>query len=241
MRYHFATLALALSVPLAAPAFAQAAVPVPILPEGAVLDVVATGRIAKVPDIATLRAGVVTQAPTAAAALAENASRMERVIAALRTAGIAPRDIATANVGLAPQYRYVENQPPTITGYQATNTVAVKFRDIAKSGSALDALVRAGANQIDGPQLAIDQPDAALDAARVAAVKLARARADLYAQAAGLRVERIVAIGEEGENRGDSPRPPMLYARVQSADAATTVMAGETEISATVTVRFLLK
>lgn len=239
MRIHFATLALAAFASAAAmPAAAENA---PILPDAALLDVVATGIVSRTPDIATLRAGVVTQAPTAAAALGENATRMERVVAALRAAGIAPRDIATSNVSLSPQYRYAENQPPAITGYQATNTVAVKFRDIAKSGAALDALVKAGANQIDGPQLAIDQPDAALDAARVDAIKRARARAELYAQAAGMRVERIVAIGENGENAGEGPRPPVIQARAMSADAATAVLPGETNVSVTVMVRFVLK
>lgn len=243
MRYQFATLALVAlaSAPLAAPVAAQGVSGVPILPDGAVLDVVATGQVTRTPDVATLRAGVVTQAPTAAAALGENATRMERVVAALRAAGIAPRDIATASVGLQPQYRYAENQPPAITGYQATNTVLVKFRDIAKSGTALDALVKAGANQIEGPQLTIDQPEAALDAARVDAIKRARARADLYAQAAGLRVDRIVSIGEASENDG-GPRPPVLYARAaKAADASTEIMPGEAELTATVTVRFLLK
>ena len=69
----------------------------------------------------------------------------------------------------------------------------------------------------------------------------ARARADLYAKAAGLRVDRIVAIGEGGENRGDGPRPPVLYARAAKADATTEVLPGQTELSATVIVRFLLK
>lgn len=238
MRHLIATLALG---SIALPAAAQS-VPTPILPDATVLEVSATGRVTRVPDVASLRAGVVTQAPTAAAALSENAQRMERVVAALRSAGIATRDIATSNVGLSPQYRYADNQPPAITGYQASNTVSVKFRDIAKSGAALDALVKAGANQIDGPQMSIDQPDAALDAARADAVKQARARAELYAQAAGMRVERIVSISEEGENRGDSPRPPVMYARnAMAAEASTPVLAGETEVSATVAVRFLLK
>jgi uncharacterized protein YggE len=167
---------------------------------------------------------------------------MERVVAALRGAGIATRDITTSSVGLSPQYRYADNQPPVITGYQATNTVSVKFRDIARSGAALDALVKAGANQIDGPQMSVDQPEAALDQARVEAVKLARARAELYAQAAGLRVDRVVSIDEHGEDRGGSPRPPVMYARAEMAsDARTQVLPGETEISATVNVRFLLK
>lgn len=223
-----------------APALAQN-MDTPILPDAAVLDVVATGEVSRVPDVATLRAGVVTQAATAAAASSENAARMARVVAALKAAGIAQRDIATASVSLSPQYRYTDGQPPAITGYQASNTVAVTFRDVAKSGPALDALVKAGANQIDGPQMSIAQPEAALDEARAQAVTRARARAEIYAKAAGMRVDRIVAIGEQGENRGNQPRPPVVYARAMKADAETQVLAGETEISATVTVRFLLK
>ncbi|MDB5696574.1 MAG: rane protein [Sphingomonas bacterium] len=223
-----------------AAAFAQAEPGVQMVPvAGTVLDVSAQGRVSRVPDVATIRAGVVTQAVTAAAALADQASAMSRVLAALRRAGVQPRDIATANVGLSPQYRYVENQPPQITGYQATNTVAIRFRDVARAGGILDALVAAGANQIDGPSLTVDQPDAALDEARTEAIKIARARAELYAQAAGLRVRRIISIAEAGVSSG-GPRPPVVYARIAAADARTEIAAGEAELSVSVQVRFLL-
>ena len=212
----------------------------PMIPAaGTVLDVSAEGRTTRVPDVATIRAGVVSQAATAAAALSDNAQRMNRVLAALKKAGVAPRDIATASVGLSPQYRYAENQPPVITGYQATNSVSVRFRDVAKSGVILDALVGEGANQIDGPNLAIDHPDAALDEARADAVKRARARAELYARAAGMRVTRIVSITENGENAG-SPNPPMLMARASMAKDSTQIVAGEKDVTVNVSVRFLL-
>ncbi|KQT33356.1 hypothetical protein ASG29_04655 [Sphingomonas sp. Leaf412] len=237
---------LALALAAAMPAAASAQVPVPmqtVVPEGTILDVSATGKVEATPDIATIRAGVVTQAPTAAAALQDNARRMAGVVRALRGAGIAPRDLATANVSLQPQYRYADNQPPVVTGYQASNTVTVRFRDIAKAGGVLDALVTAGANQIDGPAMSLSAPEAALDAARRDAVKRAGARAELYARAAGLTIARIVSIAEAGENDGGSPRPPVMYARAVAADSAarTEVLAGETEVSATVNVRYLLK
>jgi uncharacterized protein YggE len=241
MRHFVATLALAT---VAFPAAAQVPVPMQtIVPEGTILDVTATGKVEVAPDVATVRAGVVTQAPTAAAALTENSRRMATVVKALRNAGVAERDLQTASVALQPQYRYAENQPPVVTGYQASNTVSVRFRDIAKSGGVLDALVAAGANQIDGPNMSLAAPDSALDATRTDAVKRARARAELYARAAGLRVDRIVAINEAGENDGSTPRPP-VFARVQAmaADSGRTEMlAGETEVSATINVRFLLK
>lgn len=224
-------------------AVAQAAQTVePLIPaSGAVLDIVAQGRATRKPDIATIRTGVVTQAPTAAAALQDNAARMTRVLAAIRQAGVATRDIQTAQVGLQPQYRYGENLPPQITGYQASNSVAIRFRDVARSGPILDALVREGANQIDGPALTLDQPEAALDEARTDAIRLARARADLYARAAGLQVARVISIGE-GAVQDGGPRPPIPYAaRAMDAQAKTEIAAGETEVTATVTIRYLLR
>jgi len=220
------------------PALAQVA-PAAI-PDGAILDVSATGKTTRVPDIATIRAGVVTQAATAAQALTDNAQRMNAVLIALKAAGVQPRDIMTSNVSLSPQYRYENNQPPVITGYQASNTVSIRFRDIARSGAILDTLVKQGANQIDGPSLSLDQPDAALDEARVDAVKRARARAELYAKAAGLSVVRILTISEGGDMAG--PQPPMPVYRMAAAKVADTSIApGETDVSVTVSVRFLLK
>jgi uncharacterized protein YggE len=236
--------ALTAIVALTAPALAQTAQPgiVPMIPAtGTVLDVVAEGRTTRVPDLATIRAGTVTQGTTAAKAMADNATAMARVLAAIRKAGVAPRDIATATVQLQPQYRYVENQPPVVTGYQATNSVSIRFRDIARSGAILDALVGVGANQIDGPALSVAEPDAALDEARADAVKRTRARADLYARAAGLRVVRMISVAEAGQDAGGPDRPPVLYARMAKADAAPTEIApGEKDITATLQVRFLL-
>lgn len=236
MRLLIPALAL-IMVPLA-PAAAQV-VPA-ILPDGTILDVSATGKTTRVPDVATIRAGVVTQSTTAAQALADNAKRMAGVLSALKTAGVQPRDVATSNVSLQPQYRYQDNKPPEITGYQASNTVSIRFRDVARSGAILDALVAQGANQIDGPSLSLDQPDAALDEARVDAVKRARARAELYARAAGLSVVRIVSIGESG---GDSPQPIMTAGlmRAKAEPADTQIAPGETDVTVTISVRFLLK
>lgn len=225
-----------------ATASAQATTVEPMIPAaGTILDVTAEGRTTRVPDVATIRAGVVAQGATAAAALGDNAARMEKVLAALRRAGIAPRDIATATVALTPQYRYAENVPPVITGYQATNGVTIRFRDVGKAGGILDALVAQGANQIDGPDLSIDKADTALDEARADAVKRARARADLYAMAAGLKVGRIVSITEAGQNDGGGGPQPVFFARAAMADAKTIVVPGEKAVTATLSVRFLLQ
>lgn len=232
-------LALAVS-PVAAASAQTIAVPAQAI-SGTRLDVTATGEVNRVPDIALISAGVVTRASTASQAIAQNAQQMERVIAALRRAGIAERDIQTSSINLNPEYRYGDNQPPALTGYQASNQVSVRFRDISESGAILDALVAQGANQINGPSLTIDKPEEALDAARREAVRIARSRADLYAQAIGKRVTRILSISESG---AASPPYPMPYAvaRMEAADAATTkIVPGEQTLSVTLSVSFELQ
>lgn len=231
------------AIPMAAGAAAAQTLTMPaILPDGTILDVSATGKTMRTPDLATIDAGVVTQGATAAAALSDNSTRMAKVLAALKSAGVESRDIATSTVRLSPQYRYADNQPPAITGYQATNTVSVKFHDIKKAGGILDALVAQGANQIDGPNLSLANPDAALDEARADAVARAKARAELYAKAAGLTVSRIVSIDENGENAGAPPPRPMMFARAAAAPQAdTAIEPGTTDVTVTLSVRFLLK
>ena len=207
---------------------------------GTRLDINATGEVTRVPDIATISAGVTTQAPTAVEAIGRNATRMERVRAALKRAGIADRDIQTASINLSPQYRYVENQPPVLTGYQASNQLSVRFHDIRASGKILDALVSEGANQISGPNLSIDHPETALDEARTKAVAAARARANLYARALGMRVARVISLSESG---GYSPLPPIpiMVARAQMAEAKTSVDPGEQQLQISVAMTFELQ
>ena len=206
--------------------------------DGTLLSVSASAEATRVPDVATLSTGVVTQAADANAALKANSAQMNKVVAAIRAAGIAERDIQTSGININPQYRYAENQPPTITGYQASNTVNIKVRDIAKLGEVLDALVASGANQVNGPSFEIDQPEAAYDEARQAALKKAQARAEMYAKSLGLRVRRIVSISEGG---GFRPPMPMMKAMAMDARAESAPVApGETTLSANLDVVFEL-
>jgi uncharacterized protein len=218
---------------------AQTMVTGPVI-TGTRLEVTARGESHVVPDVAVISAGVVSQAADAATAMRENADRMARVIASLKTSGIAARDMSTASISLAPQYRYQENQLPVITGYQASNQLTVRFRDIAKSGTILDTLVKQGANQINGPNLMLDKPEAAQDAARVEAIKSARSRADLYAKAAGLTVKRIVSISESNDD-GGRPVPMVAMAMARDASAKTEVLPGEQAIGVSVAVIFELQ
>ena len=237
-----AALGLALALGTAMPdARAQSATQTAPLPADAtLLSVSAQAQAHRVPDVATISAGVVTQAADANAAMRDNATQMDKVMAAVRGAGIAERDVQTSGISVQPQYKYAENSPPTITGYQASNTVNIKVRDIGKLGKVLDALVASGANQVNGPSFEIDQPEPAYDEARLAALKKAQARAETYAKAMGLRVRRIVSISEGGG--GFHPPIPMMRAQAMDMVAAkeTSVSPGETTLSVSIDVVFEL-
>ena len=206
---------------------------------GTRLDVVATGEVTRVPDVARISAGVVTQAPTATAAIEQNGRQMSAVRAGLRRAGIADRDIHTSTISLQPEYRYAENQPPVLTGYRASNEVSIRFRDIANSGKILDALVSEGANQINGPVLGLDKPEQALDEARTAALRTAQARAELYARTLGRRVKRILSISEAGSNY--QPLPQAREMRAASDAASTKIDPGEQVVAVSLSVSFELE
>ena len=232
-------LALAIAV-VAAPvaASAQAPAALPASPDGTLLTISASAEARRVPDVAAVSAGVVTRAADAQAAMRDNAARMEGVMTALREAGIAPRDIRTTGVNLHPQYHHPENGTATINGYEASNTVEVTVRDIARIGPALDALVASGANHVNGPAFSIDEPAEARDEARRAALEDARTRAGMYAEALGLRVRRIVSISEGGPS---GPVMPYAMARMEStASADTPISPGENVVSANLEIVFEL-
>ena len=226
MRQPLATLLAAFAMTAApATALAQAAP----ASDGTLLSVSSRAEARKAPDIATFSAGVVTQAADGNAALRQNAEQMNRVLAAIKAAGVADKDVQTSGISLNPQYRYEENQPPRITGYQASNTVNVKLREVAKMGKVLDALVASGANQVNGPSFGIDDPEPLYDRARLDALKAARARAETYAGALGVRVRRIVSISEGGAAM-PSPMPRMAMMKAEAYDS-TPVAAGESSVS----------
>jgi uncharacterized protein len=219
--------------------FAQAAQVQPFA--GTRLDVSATGEVTRVPDLAIISAGVVTRAANATSAIAANATRMERVRAALRRAGVEERDIQTSSINLNPEYRYVENQAPQLVGYTASNQLSIRFRDIRNAGEILDALVSVGANQINGPTLTIDRPEAALDEARTRALANGRARADLYARALGMRVVRLISVSESGGYAAPPPMPMGDAIQVTGARAETKIDPGEQRLQVSLAMSFELR
>ena len=189
------------------------------------LNLSATGEVKVAPDMATITFGVVTEAPTAREAMAQNAARMTEVAAAMRHAGLGERDIQTSGLNLQAQYDYVENQPPKLRGYQANNRVTVTIRDLTKVGATADAVVAAGVNQIDGIAFGLQDPKAAEDEARRMAVTALQSKARLYAEALGVTLGGIRSLNEGGGYQAQQPMP-MMYARAAMADSASTPISG---------------
>jgi uncharacterized protein YggE len=208
---------------------------------GTRLDLNATGEVTRVPDVAIISAGVVSRSATATGALQDTADRMSKVLAALKRAGVEDRDIQPSNVSLNPEYRYPENQSPQLVGYTASNNVTVRFRDLRNSGKILDALVAQGSNQISGPNLTVDKPQAALDEARAKAIALGRARAELYARSLGLRVVRVVAVNESGGYYAPPPPPPPAPMMERAQFASTRIEPGEQKLQVSVAMTFELQ
>lgn len=187
----------------AVPGFAQD------VPERRII-VVGTAEVSAVPDVARLTLGVETRAESAGVALAENATAMRALFAALDGLGVAPQDRQTVRLDLAPFYRDRSGDletPSEIAGYRADNLVVVVLRDIGALGGAVDAVAASGANRIDGIGFEMAEPDALIDAARAEAVRDGRARAELYAETAGVALGPVISITERG---AAMPGPMMM-------------------------------
>ncbi len=171
------------------------------------------------PDLATISAGVQTQAATAAQALEENSTVMTEVFAELEGLNVARADLQTSQLSLDP----VWEQPtdggmgsPKIVGYQASNMVSIKVRQISTLGSVIDALGGAGANRIFGVSFEVEEPRPLLDQARSQAIADARAKAELLTKAAGVTLGPVLTIRDTPAM--GSPGP--LRAKADMAAAA---------------------
>lgn len=201
------------------------------------LNLSAYGEVKAAPDMATITFGVQTEAATAQEAMRDNAAQMTRVVAALRRAGVAERDIQTSGLNLSAQYDYVQNEPPKLRGYQAVNRVTVVINDLTKVGTTADAVVAAGVNQIDGISFGLKDPTAAENQARQLAVRNLQAKAQLYAQSLNVQLSGIRNLTEGGGYSPPPPMPPMFAARAVSMDRAesTPVSAGELTVRIDIT------
>lgn len=227
---HLSALALAaaLALPIAPPVMAEEA-------RGPMINVTGTGTVEAAPDIASLTIGVTTQGETAVAALAANSAAMEAVMARLTAAGVEARDMQTSNLSVNPNWTGYDSSMgssgPTISGYVAANLLTVTIRDLAGLGPVLDAAVQDGANTLNGLSFGFADPGPLLDEARKEAVADARARAELLATAAGVKLGRILSISEGAPEGG-----PMPMYKAELAAAPVPVAAGAMDVAASVTI-----
>lgn len=202
------------------------------------ITVAATGRVSAEPDRVRLQAGLTTEAATARKALTENNRVMRDLLRELEQEGIAQDDVQTSNFNVSPRYSRPERGGTArITGYQVSNQVSVLVREIDRAGDILDTLVRLGANQMSGMSFEVSDADLLKDRAREKAVKAARRRAELLAEAAGAEVGAVVAIAEDAPMHG--PRP-VAMARTAMKESSVPIAAGSQELVARVTVTWKL-
>ncbi|MGO4112681.1 SIMPL domain-containing protein [Rhizobium ruizarguesonis] len=234
------TALLALPLIAAAPAFAQE-----MKPREPVISVTGDGESSIAPDMAVVNLAVVKQAKTAREALDENNKAMNDVLAALKSGGIAERDLQTSGFSIQPQYNYPQpvdgqQQQPQLIGYQTINSITVRLRDLAKLGAVIDQSVSLGINQGGDIQFTNDKPDAVIDEARKNAVASAVKKAKTLSEAAGVKLGRILEINENVPRAMPQPvyRATMMK---EASDAAVPVQSGENNYNVSVTVTFAIE
>jgi hypothetical protein len=210
-------------------------------PQVRTITVGGTGRVAVRPDLADLRIGVTVTEPSIEDARAGSARALTAVLERLKGLGIAERDLQTSIVAVSPAYDYSSNtNPPRLTGYTITNLVAVVVRDIDRVGDAIDAALAVGATTIDRIAFRVEDQSAAEAQAREAAMADAKGRAETLAAAAGVAIAGVAAIVEAGAAT-PYPTPFAEMAKMAASDASTPIEAGMNEVSATVTVTYLIE
>ncbi|HEU0223570.1 MAG TPA: SIMPL domain-containing protein [Paracoccaceae bacterium] len=224
---------LALTLALPAPALAADGEPATITVSG-------TGEASAAPDLASISLGVVTTGATAAEALAANSTAMQAVFDLLAAEGIEDRDVQTSRFALSPLWQDAEDdeEGPKITQYQADNLVTVRVREIGRLGGLLDRLAGEGANQINAIAFEISDPKAALEEAERAAIADALARGRLYAEAAGVKLGRVLSLTETGP---ELVMPQIEFRAAEAAAVEVPIAEGESTVTATVSVTFAIE
>jgi uncharacterized protein YggE len=214
---------------LAAPAMAQ------VTPMGTI-SVTGEAQLSAPPDLVQIDGGVTSEAKTAREASEANNAAMGRVLLALKGSGIDEKDFQTSRLSLQPQYAPNRSGANAITGYQASNNVTIKLRDVSRVALIIDTLVAAGANNIGGISFMVSAASKLLDGAREQAMADARRKAEIYAKAAGVALGSPVSISEDG-----SPGP-MPFRRMTAGMAASAPVAqGEEKLQVTVNVSWAIK
>ncbi|MFD3189470.1 SIMPL domain-containing protein [Sedimentitalea sp. HM32M-2] len=203
------------------------------------ITVTAQGQVEAVPDMATITLGVTHEAEEAGTAMAATSAAVARMLEQVQGLGIQPRDVQTRRFSVHPIWSgrgSSGSEPPRITGFVASNMVMVRIRDLLALGPVLDAVIASGANDFNGLQFSVQEPQALQDAARKAAVENAIAQARLLAESAGVALGPVVSITDHG---GNSARPVMME-MAAARDASVPVAAGEVSLTASVSMVFAI-
>ena len=204
-------------------------------PDGRVI-VTGEGSVSLTPDYAQIESGVTSRARTVKEASDANSKLMGAITAALLESGIEQKDVQTSRFSVQPVYAPQEPRTePKLVGYSVSNHVRVKIRQIGQVGEILDRLVTAGATDVGNISFLVSDPSKALDQARKAAITDARRKAEVYAEASGLRLGRVIWITEDS---GFAPSVPMQARGASAALAPAAIAPGEDTFRVKVTVGF---
>jgi len=209
------------------------------------LNVDGSGTVYLSPDIAYIYVGVHTDDPDLANAVSKNNTQAQALVDALKNAGIDGKDIQTSNFSVYTNgntgYDKVTGQPTsTGTYYSVDNSVYVTMRDLTKMGKILSTAVSSGANSINSIQFDVADKTKAMTEARQKAMSNASSLASELAQTAGLKLGAI-------QNVTYSDNSPLTYygkgggGGAAAPNASVPIQPGQTEISVTVSVTYILK
>jgi len=203
------------------------------------IRVTGQGQASSVPDMATIHTGVVTQAALAVDAMEQNNQSVEKLMSDLKNMKIAETDIQSAQFSVQPEYaRGARGERlAEIIGYRVTNQLRIRVRDLPELGKLLDKLIRSGSNQMSGLSFGVDDSTAIMNEARTQAIADARARAELYAKAAGVAVGKILSIDEQ---QAVIPQPRFFSRAMEGVAASVPIATGEQDFTASINVVFEL-
>ncbi|CAN5545926.1 SIMPL domain-containing protein [soil metagenome] len=203
------------------------------------ISVSATGEASVAPDLAVVSFAVTGSGRELPPTRNDVNTRSSAVLAKLRQLGVAEADINAPDVGIHPEYDYRKGQQ--LIGYRVVRHMTARVRDLEQLGDVLDGIIGAGANEVHGTEMTASDPSAAEHAALAAAVRAARAKAEVLAAAAGVPLGAVTRIEEEtDQSGGPSPKFRMLAAAAESADVSTEVAAGELTVARRIRAWFLI-
>lgn len=205
-----------------------------------VVDLQINEVVRSAPDVAIVNAGVTTRAATAREAIQQNANQMDRLVKRMRDLGIAAKDIQTSNFNLNPNYQYNQQTGEQVfNGYNVNNQVTVNLRKLDRAGEVLDALVQAGANNIYGPNFALEDDAAAKETARKNAFERGFAQARTFARMAGYSDVRLLSVAESMQGYGPVPQAAIVVTASRDiSSAATPIEPGEVGVGVSLGMKF---